>query len=249
MDLLARFSFTTEIAAAVILLAGFLFGVIIRFALNRIAVRIQNRSGAIARSSGQILLRAAPLTFWIILAAALFWSLQMLEVADARWELLSKITDWLPKLVVSFAIVATSHLIGTALRDLVRGSIRQAELARQISHLSYAIVLMIGLFIAIQNIGIDVSFLQSLVLIVVAVGAAAFGLAFALGAQGYISNLIGQRELSRYEIGDHLIIDDIEGTVVEINKTNVVLLTNVGRATIPAARFLETTTVVVSEER
>lgn len=249
MDLLTSITFTSEIAAALVLLAGFLIGLIIRFMLNRFAVRIQNRYEGFARSVGQILLRAAPLAFWIILAAAVFWSLQLLEVADTRWELLGTITAWLPKLVVSFAIIAASHLIGTALRDLVRGSIRQTDLAKQISYLSYAIVLMIGLFIAIQNIGIDVSFLQSLVLIVVAVGTAAFGMAFALGARSYISNLIAQRESSRYEIGDHMIVDGVEGTVVEINKTNIVLLTDVGRATIPAARFLETTTVVVSEER
>ena len=71
------------------------------------------------------------------------------------------------------------------------------------------------------------------------IAAGALGLAFALGARGYVANLVARRELDAYREGDTLRIDGVEGTVAALRRTGIVLATADGLVAIPAARFTE----------
>ena len=74
-------------------------------------------------------------------------------------------------------------------------------------------------------------------------------LAFALGATRHVANLLAHRELSRISVGERIRVDELEGTVVEIHSTAVDIATKDGIATIPAARFAETSVLRLREDR
>lgn len=61
-----------------------------------------------------------------------------------------------------------------------------------------------------------------------------------LGAGRYAARL--------YRIGQPVRIDGIEGTVVQLTPTAVVVDTGEGRAVVPAARFAEVCSVLLPEE-
>ena len=73
-------------------------------------------------------------------------------------------------------------------------------------------------------------------------------LAFALGARRHVANLLAHRELARINVGERIRIDDVEGVVVEIHDTAVDVTTKHGVATVPAARFAESTVLRLSED-
>ena len=65
-------------------------------------------------------------------------------------------------------------------------------------------------------------------------------LAFGLGARNLIANLIGAQYLRKHcRIGEQMQLGDIEGSIVEVTQTCVVLDTDYGRAVIPAKMFQE----------
>jgi len=72
-------------------------------------------------------------------------------------------------------------------------------------------------------------------------------LAFSLGARQMVSNLLAAQQLRQhYQVGDHIRIGELDGTVLEITARSVILETEEGRAQVPACQFDEQPCVVLS---
>jgi small-conductance mechanosensitive channel len=78
---------------------------------------------------------------------------------------------------------------------------------------------------------------------------AAAALAFGLGARASVANIIAARYVAQFcRVGQAVRIDDVEGTVVQLTPTAVVVETPEGRAVVPAGRFHETSSVLLAGE-
>ncbi|NNF16405.1 MAG: mechanosensitive ion channel, partial [Gammaproteobacteria bacterium] len=106
----------------------------------------------------------------------------------------------------------------------------------------------VAIVMALQHVGIDITFVTRLLLILVAVVGGGLMLAFAIGARCHVANLLAHRELSRIAVGEYIRIDEVQGKVVEIHNTAVDIATAEGIATIPAARFAEVNVLRLSED-
>ncbi len=177
----------------------------------------------------------APLTFWALLAATVALSLNVLGIGQAT-RFLDSALVLLPRLFAAALILIGGHLLGMALRELVRCRMRSVPLPPRAAYWLVSVPAMIA---AAQQLGIEVTFIANLALVAFTLGLGALGLAFALGARGYVANLIARRELDAYREGDRLRVDAIEGTVVELHRTSLVLATADGLVAVPAARFTD----------
>ncbi len=75
---------------------------------------------------------------------------------------------------------------------------------------------------------------------------AAGGLAFALGARSAVANIVAARYVNQLcRPGQEVRIDEIRGTVVELTSTAVVIEMAEGRVIVPAARFHESSPVLI----
>jgi len=80
----------------------------------------------------------------------------------------------------------------------------------------------------------------------VALGAIA--LAFALGARSTVSNILAAHSLAQtYSSGDVIRIGTLEGRILQITRTYVVLETGEGTATVPARLFSEQVSIHLSK--
>ncbi|MEX1310769.1 MAG: hypothetical protein AB1Z65_10150, partial [Candidatus Sulfomarinibacteraceae bacterium] len=78
---------------------------------------------------------------------------------------------------------------------------------------------------------------------------AAAALAFGLGARSSVANLIAAKYVAQFcEIGQKIQLEDVEGTVVGLTRTAVILETEKGRIIMPAELFQETHTLLVSND-
>ena len=175
----------------------------------------------------------APLTFWAVLAGTVALSLSVLGIGQAT-RFLDGALVLLPRLFAAAFILIGGHLLGMALRELVRRRMRTIAFPPRAA---YWLVSVPAIIAAAQQLGIEVSFIAKLALVAFTLGLGALGLAFALGARGYVANLVARRELDAYREGDRIQVDAIEGTVVELRRTALVLATDDGLVTVPAARF------------
>lgn len=194
-----------------------------------------------------------------ILGNVAFWLINLFFLAAATNLLgLTLFSGWLdsvighlPKLLSGALIIFAGVVFGNLVSDAVRTasqsmSARQrALLARGAQLFTVATMIVIG----VDQIGIDITILITVMAIAVGALLGGVAIAFSLGSRNLVSNLIGARYLNRdYRIGEPIRIDGVEGTILEISPIAVILETEEGRMTIPAKTFSEMPSLLLHRE-
>ena len=82
-----------------------------------------------------------------------------------------------------------------------------------------AIILFTALVIGVQNIGIDVTFLTTLMIVIVTMLLAGGVMAFGLGSKTLVANIIGAQHTRKHcKVGEHMSIGDVQGTISEVTQ-------------------------------
>jgi hypothetical protein len=247
------------VAALLLLLAGWLVARLLRGLCIRLAGGLNNVLAGLSRWSRAK--RRLTLTSGarVLIGNIVFWVIILLFVAMAarvaRLELftvwLDRIVAWLPTLFAGGLIVLAGWFAGVLVRDLVSAALASAGSGQSelFGRILQGAVFIAGLVIGLDQIGIDITFLTILFAIVVGGLLLAVALAFGAGARDLVANLIGAQQLTRLlEPGQVARIDGIEGQVLELTPTSVVLATDEGRMAIPAKRFQEAAVLIVTAE-
>ena len=176
------------------------------------------------------------LVFWVLLTASVVLALSLLGVG-AIDRLVTVTVGLVPSILIALAIVVTGHLAGLLLAQLTERVVENLSPESGWPRLVHAVVVTIAIIMALQQLGVDISFLTQLLLIVLAIGGGGLMLAFALGARQHVANLLARRELEHFRVGDTIEVDGVSGTIVAIHDTTVEVATSGGTGLIPAARF------------
>ena len=256
--LLAFASYLPYLLGALLLLvigwivARVLRGLFIRLGsgLNRLLERIRHPVGTRRlRLSQPVVTLIGNVIFWVVILvfAAMAARVGRLE-AFTSW--LDRIVEYLPTLVAGGLIALAGYLVSTLVRDVVSTTVastgsHQAEL---FGFAAQSAVFLTAVVIGLDQIGIDVTFLITLLGIVV--GGLLLGIVFAFGfgARAFVGNLIAAQQVHRLiEPGSLVQIGDEQGQVLEITATYVILVTSKGRLVVPAKTFQEQTTLIVAD--
>lgn len=247
------------VAALLLLVAGWLVARLMRHLSIRLAGGLNNVLAGIGRWSGSRRRLALTPGARTLIGNVVFWIVVLLFVAIAarvaRLELftiwLDRILAWLPTLLAGGLIVLAGYFVSTLVRDLVTATLESAGSGQSelFGRVAQSAIFLAAMVIGLDQVGIDITFLTTLFAIVVGGLLFAMALAFGLGARDLVANLIGARELQRLlEPGQVARIDDIEGQVLEMTATAVVLATEEGRMSVPAKRFQQTATLIVTAD-
>ena len=203
--------------------------------LNRVLARFSgDRADLISERGMKLLVRAV---YWLVVLLALLLALQTLGMGRVfRW--LDAPLAYMPRILVGLAIIGAAHLLGVFARLLLM-RLQGVSDSVLLPRVAQAAILVIGLLTGLQHMGLDVSFIGQLLILIVGGGIGGLVLAFALGARGYVANLVAHNMVARYKPGDRIRIGDIEGVVIDIHRTGVDLVTEEGVMTVPAALFAE----------
>jgi hypothetical protein len=180
----------------------------------------------------------------ILLFAAAAASVAGLD-AFAVW--LNRIVDYLPTLLAGILIALAGYLLSSLVRDIVSTALasmgtRETEFAGVAAQVA---VFLTALVIGLDQIGIDVTFLVILVAVLVSGALLSMAFAFGFGARDFVGNLIAARQLrSELAPGDYARIADVEGRILEVTPTAVVLLNEKGRCIVPAAYLQRQPTLI-----
>ena len=191
------------------------------------------------------------IVFWLVFAIFLATATAAIGVpVVSTW--LAGFAAYLPRVLAALAVLLLGVLAGHLARILVLSAAASAGLAyaRTLAHTVQIGVIVVAAVIAIEELGIAVTFL--IVLGSIALGAVLGGaaLAFGLGARGAVANLVSCHYLARtYRVGHRIRIDGLEGAIVAIDPTAVVLETADGRVSIPARLFAEKPSTLLTGER
>lgn len=245
------------VGALLLLLAGWLAAIVLRMLTVR-AVRglgwflPRVLPGAAATRSR----RALPpgllggVVFWVTLLAFVAAAAQVLGLTVfASW--LDAIFGHLPLIALAAVIVIAGVVISQLVREAVIGAAAAAGLEYRaiLGYAAQTTVLAAVAVIGLDLVGLDITFLVVLAAILVGAVSGGAALAFGLGSQGLVSNLLGVRAIQhRLKEGDSIRIGELEGRVVELGRRTVILETTEGRVTVPGHYFSEQPCVLLMRE-
>jgi small-conductance mechanosensitive channel len=109
-----------------------------------------------------------------------------------------------------------------------------------LGRLVQAFIFTAMLIIGLDQFGIEVTFLITLLTVVAGTVLVGFSIAFGLGARAHVSNLIAARTAqSVLQAGMIIRICGVEGTVLEVSTSHISLETETGLTLIPATMIDE----------
>lgn len=190
--------------------------------------------------------------FWVVILAFVAMATKVLGLnIFVSW--LDALFSRLPQIILAIVILISSAIISQLARE---SADRAAAAARLEYHavLGYVVqftILITAAVIALDLIGLDITFLVVVAATLLGGVSVAAALAFGLGAQSLVRNLLGVRSLQQHvREGDAIRIHELEGRIVELGKRQVVLETRDGRVTVPGSYFNDyPCTLLMREDR
>jgi hypothetical protein len=185
-----------------------------------------------------------------VVARTIFWVIILFSIAVVTQVLgMTLLSSWfndlihyIPNLLAVLFILILGIVAGKLLGDLIASAAVKAGMTNgtQLGRVVYVLILALSVIIAIDQIGIDIQFLTNILTLIIASLLFSASLAFGLGAQTSVSNILGSYYLQQvYKEGDNIRVNDVEGIIIKITPTVVLLETKSGRVTIPSKIFNE----------
>lgn len=245
------------VAAIVVLLLGWILARLLSLLVIRGVARIDQFWHKMINRSGQDQLQPrhpptrmmGELVFWLLLLVFVSLAGEILGLTIfATW--IQDVFAYLPLAAAGLLIVLVGFAVSSLARDLVLSAAESAELANGelLARATQFIILFIAVILGIELIGIDILFLSVFVGIILATMLGGIALAFGLGARTHVSNIIAVNQLRKlYQPGDRIRIGDIEGRLLEITLSRVLIETDSGSVSVPAKLFDEQTVTTLEK--
>jgi len=189
------------------------------------------------------------LVFWLLMLVFITFATNILGLGIFGIWIKSAVS-YLPVIAAGLLIVLVGFVVSSLVRDLVATATASAGLSNGglLARIVQIIILFTAIVLGINQIGIDIVFLSDVVGIILAAVLGGVALAFGLGARTHVSNLIAANQLKQlYQVGDTVQIGDIEGRIVDILVSRVVIDTEQGSVDVPAKIFDEQVTIITEK--
>jgi small-conductance mechanosensitive channel len=161
---------------------------------------------------------------------------------------LSQVATYVPRIIAAIFIVALGAVMAKLARKIAEGAARSATLPAhdRIGRLTEVAVLVAVGLVAVEQLGIEISLLTTVLLIVVAALFGGAALAFGLGGRDWIANVLSAHYVERlYQTGQTIRVGQFEGRILRITETVVVLETADGEVAVPAREFASVPSTLV----
>lgn len=245
-----RASLPALLGAAALLAVGLALAWVLRAIAGRLVTgalsRAERRRGlaaAMAESDAQSTIPhvVGAFVFWLVLLFFVAAALESLglELVSA---VVNRVAYYLPNVLGAVVVVIGGLVVGNLLQRLVSGAVRGAGIdrAEAAGRLARGAVLLVAAVVALDQLGVDAQLLVVLLAVVAGASFAGAGLAFGLGAQASVSNIIaGYYVAQTYRVGQRVRIGTLEGRILQTTPTAVLLESSDGQVLVPARKFTD----------
>ena len=242
------------VAGGVFLLLGWLVartvrGLVHRFGngINTLLERLLRRGNlSQVRLSHSALRAVGTVAYWVVV---IYFAAAAARIArlDGVASWLDSIVRYVPSMLAGGLIIVAGYVISTLVRDIVASSMASegASQARAAATAAQGATFLIAVVIGVEQIGIEVTFLIIIISTILGGMFLSLAVAFGLGARVLVSNLIAANELKRhYRPGQSVRVGTVDGEILELTSTAIIVETSEGRVNVPAKVFHERSTVL-----
>lgn len=187
--------------------------------------------------------------FWLILIFFFAASLSSLGIEFiATW--LRELLGYLPRILAGIVIVVGGVLIGNIAKAMTEAAANSAGIkhSARIGILTKWMIVGIAIVVGIEQLGVNIQFITTLIIVEVAIFSMGIALAYGLGSNELVKNLVGARQAIKHlHIGEYIKISGFEGKVVAFEQTALELETANGRVMIPAKIYNEAPCEIIEQ--
>ncbi|MDH3257470.1 MAG: mechanosensitive ion channel [Nitrospinota bacterium] len=207
---------------------------------NRILSRLFSKGNLSKfRLSEPFIALFSKIIFWGTILVFAIISTQILGLtAFSVW--LNRLVAYFPSLVAGGMIILAGVLFSSLGRDLTVSAAASANISQSkiLGSIVQGVILFTAVIIGLDQIGIEVSFLITLLAIIMGAILGSLALALGLGTRDLASNLISGHHVQKiYKPGQKVRLGNTEGVILELTPISIILSTNEGRMTVPAKVF------------
>lgn len=245
------------IGAIVLTIVGWIVGRLLRAFVRRIAEGVLARIGRLPGSSdlqrpvtsSTVIELLAGGVYWLVVLVFFLAAVHLLQLPFLR-SVVAAMGAYLPHLVAAGVVVLVGYIAGGIARGAIARATRTSGVAYGdlLGRMVQTGIVIVTLVVALDELGIDNTFLimASGIFLASTLGGAA--VAFGLGARASVSNLLASHYVQRNFRPGHVVrIGSIEGRILEIGETSVVVETAEGRVHIPASLFSEQVSTLLTD--
>ena len=174
------------------------------------------------------------LVFLIIAADIMNWTIVSQEIGN--------LLRYLPKLFSAIALFMIGIYIARFVKKAIQGFYESFDLAgsKIISSIVFYIIAIIISITALNQADIDTTVVTNNVTIILGAFLLAISIAFGLGSKEVVGDLLRTFYTRKnYELGDHIKLEGIEGTVEAIDNISMTLITTKGKLILPIKDVVE----------
>lgn len=243
------------VGASLIIFLGWIVARLLRAGTKRLAIIINNSLDRLwkkdktkrFRLSETLVSLTSKIVFWVVFLFFAAFAARVLGLyAFSDW--LDEVVAYLPTFIAGALIIVAGFLFSALVRDLTITGVSSAGIKqnRLFGGIAQGATLATAVIIGLSQIGIDVSFLVTMLSIIVASVMGSFSLSVALGSKSLVKNFIGSHYLKQqFQPGQKAKFGEIEGVIIEFTPTSVILATEDGKTIIPAKIFNEESTLLI----
>ena len=246
-ELLSKFinAVPNFLSALVIIGVGFIVAKILRKTLVKVLEKLGidkigeklNSIDIVSKANMEIKLSniLSKLVYYFVLLIFIVAGTDVLGM-PALSELVMKIFDLIPNIIVAGVILVVGILVADALRNLVLTTCQSLGIpsAKVISMFVFYFIVINVLISALTQAQVNTAFLSQNISLVIGGAVLAFSIGYGLASRDTVSNYLSASYASeKIKEGDRIIIDGVEGTIVNMDKSAVELQTAEGKVFIP----------------
>jgi hypothetical protein len=243
--------------ASVVLVLGWVAAFVVRAVVARF-VRNVGRLMSVRGGGDRVSQTMSQHRVDLLFGRAAFWFVVLLTLMTATQELgfpvvshwLVAVAAFLPRIVLGVVIVLIGVVAGALCRGALVRTLPPSDIVdpQGFGGLVQGVVVGFSVLVAVQQLGIDVGFITTIITIALIGFFAAGALAFGFGGRSTVANILAShyvREL--YEVGQTVRIRELEGRIVRMTPTAVILSTQDGETAVPSQLFVEASSTRVAD--
>jgi small-conductance mechanosensitive channel len=156
-------------------------------------------------------------------------------------KLVSSTIEFFPNLLVSLVLMVGGLLGADALRKIALTALNSLGIpsAKVISSFLFYFMFITVFIMALSQLGINTAFLAQNITIILGGAVFAFALGYGLASKELVGNILASGYTkNKLNIGDNIKLNQIQGTIVDLDRSAVTILTNNSKVIIPLNKLL-----------
>lgn len=181
----------------------------------------------------------ADVVFFFIMLAVTVSTARNLGI-EVLTTLVQDIIDFMPRVFISVMILLAGYIIATKIKEVLINVTKSlgGSAGSVLGNILYYFIMVIVVITAIEQLGVNTNLISNNILVVVSVILFAGAVAYGYAAREILRNMLSSfYSKKNFHKGQRIRIGDLEGEILEIDNTSVILQTTLHKVIVPVSEL------------